>query len=92
MFKILYLFHVRHEYAVTMINPRQRRGQDQSHLMQHKNSSGAQEVGALPACLRENNSHNSYHLCSKSIPLFSLHINCMRQYCLHTLEEELHIN
>ena len=67
MFKIPCLFHVRWEYAVTVINPWQKK-----RAGANKDSSEAQDVGALPAHWGENNSENSYHLWSMSIPLFSL--------------------
>lgn len=52
MFKILYLFHVRHEYAVTMINLRQKKraGSKPSDATQEQFwSTGSR----YPACLFE---------------------------------------
>lgn len=78
MFKIPYLFHVKCEYAVTVINPRQRKraGAEPSDVTQKQFwSTGS---GCSAACLGKKYSHTNYHLCSMSIPLLILHISQMR--------------
>lgn len=75
MFKIPYLFHARCEYAVTMINPRQKKraGAVPSDMTQEQFwNTGS---GCPVACLGKKYSQTNHHLCSMSILLFIFHIS-----------------